>query len=345
LFKQEGSGILGAAWTPDGRDIVYALSDDGGFNHHLMRVRLDTPNRPERLAYTGERSIMPAIAAKGNRLAYTQDLSDVDIWQVQAGKPPRSFISSTRLENTPQYSPDGKHVAFASNRSGIMQIWVCDHDGSNLLQLTNFDRLSGTPRWSPDGHWIAFDRDLREGWRIFVMPAEGGPAHRLTSDEEHENTPSWSRDAKWIYYASNPTGRNEIWKVAAAGGKGTQVTRNGGFTAFESVDSKWLYYIKGDDSGLWALPVRGGTEKLLLESVIQRAFVVFEDGIYYVPKAGPEGSSSVNLYEFATGKVHEIARINLDVFEGMTVSPDRKTILFSALNRTGSNVMVAENFH
>jgi len=345
LFKQAGSGILGAAWTPDGRDIVYALSDDGGFNHHLMRVRLDTPNHPERLAYTGERSIFPAIAAGGNRLAYTLNLSDFDIWQVQPGKPPRSFISSTRLDASPQYSPNGKHVAFCSNRSGIMQIWVCDQDGSNLLQLTNFDRLSGTPRWSPDGRWIAFDRDLREGWRIFVMPSEGGPAHRLTSEEEHETTPSWSRDGKWIYYGSNRSGRSEIWKAPASGGKGRQVTHNGGFTAFESVNSKWLYYIKSDDSALWVLPVQGGAEKLLLPSVIERAFVVMEEGIYYVPKAGPDGFTVVNFYDLATGKTREIARVSLHVFEGMTVSPDRKSILLPVLSRTGSNVMVVENFH
>ena len=142
------------------------------------------------------------------------------------------------------------------------------------------------------------------------MPSEGGPAHRLTSEEEHENRPSWSRDGKWIYYGSNRSGRDEIWKAPASGGKGTQVTHNGGFTAFESVDSKWLYYIKSDDSGLWVLPVQGGVEKLLLTSVIERAFVVMEEGIYYVPKAGPDGFTVVNFYDLATGKTREIGRVS-----------------------------------
>jgi hypothetical protein len=106
-----------------------------------------------------------------------------------------------------------------------------------------------------------------------------------------------------------------------------------------------LYYVKSEDSGLWVIPVRGGAERMILESVIQRCFVVTEDGIYYIPKAGQEGVTSIDFHEFATGKKHKIAAIKHDVFEGMTVSPDRETILFSVVSRSGSNLMVVENFH
>jgi Tol biopolymer transport system component len=345
LLRQEGSSIYGSAWTPDGKDIVYALSSDGGFSPHLTRVHLSNITRPERLAYAGDRCSMPAIAPRGNRLAYTQDLTDVDIVQLQVGTLPRSFLSSTRFEITPQYSPDGKHVAFASNRSGVMQIWVSDQDGGNLMQLTASDRLSVTPLWSPDGRFIAFDRHLKEGWRIFVMPSEGGPVRRLTSDEEHENMPSWSRDGKWIYYSSNRTGRSEIWKARSGGGKGTQVTRGGGFTAFESMDGRLLFYVKSEDSGLWSIPVTGGPEKLLLASVIQRAFAVTADGIYYVPKPESEGLMLVNFHDFATGKERKMARVTQDIYGGLTVSPDGKNILVPVVSRSGSNLMVVENFH
>ena len=65
-------------------------------------------------------------------MVYVEDLGDIDIWQVQPGKAQSSFVSSTRTEDSPQYSPDGKRVAFSSDRSGSQQVWVCDGDGGSL---------------------------------------------------------------------------------------------------------------------------------------------------------------------------------------------------------------------
>jgi Tol biopolymer transport system component len=176
-----------------------------------------------------ENVFKPAIARSGNRLAYTQDFFDRDIWQVEPGKLPRSFVSSTRQEYNPQYSPDGKRVAFSSNRSGQMEIWVGDEAGGSLVQLTRFEEFSGSPQWSPDGQSIAFDRHMKTGWHIFVMASDGGQVRQLTSDDGDEVIPNWSRNGDSIYYASNRTGRYEIWRAPAKGGKGVQITRRGGW--------------------------------------------------------------------------------------------------------------------
>ncbi len=358
LLRQEGGDIAGATWTASGREVVYALSEYGG-RDHLVRVRAEAGSQPQWLAFAGERTSRPAIASRGNRLAYTQDLWDSHIWQVQPGKPPRSFISSTRMEYAPQYSPDGKHVAFSSDRSGLQQVWVCDGDGGNPVQLTHFHgETSGTPRWSPDGRWIAFDHHENQRWRIYVMAWDGGQVRRLAQDEgDAEVIPSWSGDGKWIYYASNRTGRFEIWRRAAQGGQGMQLTHNGGWAAFESHDGRLLYYTNSIHSagrqgenltttkigGLWVLPLGGGDEKQVLESVWYRAFVVMDDGIFYIPAPGAKGSS-VRFRSFATGEDKEISPIGQPTFQGLSVSPDRKTILFAAEVQTGSNIMVVDNF-
>jgi Tol biopolymer transport system component/DNA-binding winged helix-turn-helix (wHTH) protein len=359
LLRQESVDVAGATWTANGREVVYALSAGNRMNYHLMRVRAEAGSQPQPLAFTGERSSRPAIAPRGNRLAYTQDLWDSDIWQVQPGKRPRSFVSSTRMEYAPQYSPDGKHVAFSSDRSGLLQIWVCDGDGGNPAQLTRSDAgASGTPRWSPDGRWIAFDHHEKERWRIYVMASDGGQVRRLAKDEgDIEVIPSWSGDGKWIYYASNRTGRFEIWKRAAQGGQGMQLTHNGGWVAFESHDGRSLYYTNSNHNsgrqgeiftttktgGLWVLPLGGGEEKQVVESVWYRAFAVMDDGIYYIPAPAANGGS-VRFHSFATGEDKEVSSIGQPTFQGLSVSPDRKTILFSAEVQTGSNIMVADSF-
>ena len=345
LLRQESGDILGSAWTANGGEVVYALSQGAGPNYHLMRIRAEAGSQPVRLLNTGEQSLLPSIAAHGNRLVYVQRLADVDIWQVKAGTPPTRFVSSTRWESSPQYSPDGQRVAFSSDRSGLQQIWVCDRNGEDPVQLTHLEAgPSGTPRWSPDGHWIAFDHQEGDRWRIYVMASDGGQVHRLAQDAGDSIIPSWSSDGKWIYYSNNQTGRHELWKRAFQGGEGIQLTHNGGWVAFESRDGQSLYYEKETAPGLWVRPVGGGEEKRVLESVASRNFFVMDDGIYYIPYSIADGSTAVRFRSFV--KPHEdmeITRVK-DVWQGLTVSPDRKTILFSAFARVGTNVMVVDNF-
>ena len=178
------------------------------------------------------------------------------------------------------------------------------------------------------------------------MAADGSLRHRLTSeDDAAESIPSWSTDGQYIYYVCDRTGRGEIWKVSARGGKGIQVTHNGGWVALESRDGQPLYYVKSDSSALWALPIRGGEEKRVLESVYMRAFAVVEDGIYYIPKPRDRGHASIRFRRFVGNEDREIAAINQEPYLGMTVSPDRKSILITAWNSERSeNIMIVNNF-
>jgi dipeptidyl aminopeptidase/acylaminoacyl peptidase len=175
------------------------------------------------------------------------------------------------------------------------------------------------------------------------MAADGGQSRRLTQDEGDSVIPSWSGDGRWIYYSNNQGERYEIWKRASRGGQAIQVTRNGGWIAFESLDRESLYYEKYLSPGLWMLPLRGGEEKKVLESVVRRNFAVVDDGIYYMPDPAADGSTTVRFRSFRTAQDKEIARLR-DVYQGLAVSPDRKTILFAAYARSGTNVMVVDNF-
>src|SRR5262249_5167733 len=157
---------------------------------------------PEPLAVGGEGASTLAISRQGNRLAYSREIRDTDIWRVgisdskNTGSPTR-LISSTRPDYGPQYSPDGKRIAFTSGRSGNTEMWVCDDDGQNPVQLTSFAGPDlGSPRWSPDGRQIAFDSVAAGNRDIFVISAEGGKPRPFTEDASDEVRPSWSRDGR-----------------------------------------------------------------------------------------------------------------------------------------------------
>ena len=341
--------MTGIAWARDERSLVYTASVESESNPYLWRASISSSAKPERLELAGPQALYPAISRSANRLAFSRGVVDEDIWRFEAGAPPRSFISSTRDERGPQFSSDGRKIAFSSSRSGLMEIWICDQDGSNPVQLTDrLGRYQATPRWSPDDRWIAFSSLSENGKRsIYVVDAAGGQPRRVTSPDYDEHIPSWSRDGRWIYFASGRSGRSEIWRIPAAGGASTQITDNGAYVADESWDGKAIYYVKNVPYAaqpLYAKSLAGGAEWQVLDSVYARSFLAVEDGIYHIAGADDQGAYSLQFFDFATGKSRVLTRIDSSPSIGLTVSPDRKTILFSAYKPINSDLMLIENF-
>jgi Tol biopolymer transport system component len=340
-----------STWTPNGREIIFGSGVIGSVSS-LWKVPASGAREPERLPFSGGDLGSPAISRSGNRLAYQRWVWDTNIWRLplsgpgEAAAPPARFIASTRLDMAAQYSPDGKRIAFESQRSGVHSIWVSDADGSNAVELLpGVGAASGTARWSPDGQRIAFDFNIEGNVDIYVIRASGGKPIHLTTDKADDAAPTWSRDGNWVYFTSVRTGRYEVWKVSAGGGKAVQVTRNGGGSpALESPDGKFLYYVQGDYSGgLWKMPVGGGEESLVLPSVILRAFFLVNDGIYFIPELGADRKSSIQFLNIATGKVKTVAPISYPA-EGLSLSPDGRYLLFSQFDEAGSDLMLVENF-
>ena len=123
-----------------------------------------------------------------------------------------------------------------------------------------------------------------------------------------------------------------------------QVTRGGGSTSSESTDGKWLYFTRdeGAESSLWRMPVGGGPENLVLPHVHNFNFSVVDDGVYFV--ANTEPGFAIAFVAFNTGKVKVIAPIQAGYF-GMSVSPDRKWILYPQQTRPDeSQLFLAEGF-
>jgi DNA-binding winged helix-turn-helix (wHTH) protein len=204
----------------------------------------------------------------------------------------------------PQFSPDGKHIAFMSNRSGPWQIWVSNVDGSDPVQISTTDS-AGTPRWSPDGKHIAFDGPCGEGTCVFVASIDGSSQARQLDEGR---VPSFSRDGEWIYFASMRNENWQVWKIRTHGRDAVQVTRDGGFAALESADG-FLYYTKSDSwrPELYHMRVTGGEESPVSAKVgpsTWSSWTLTNKGILFSAEAN--GKAQLSLYETSTGQLHEL---------------------------------------
>ena len=163
----------------------------------------------------------------------------------------------------PAWSPDGRKIAFVSNRTNrnkhIKQIWVIDADGKNPIRLT--DGLGDSnPDWSPDGTKILYDAHLDPERHIgddgiTVMDADGNNKRLLTEKGAH---PSWSPDGKRIVYT-----HGQIYVMDADGGNRTQLTHDVGFKRMPSwsPDGRSIAYMANDR--IWMMDSDGGNQRQL----------------------------------------------------------------------------------
>jgi Tol biopolymer transport system component len=164
------------------------------------------PGNNGRIAFQGFRSLASINVGGGDR---------------------RPLISESAFFGAPAYSPDGKRIAFSSDRDGNFEIYVMPADGGQPTRLTNTAAEDDSPAWSPDGTHIVFesDRDLPGTTDIYVMGADGSSPVRLTATITEERDPSWSPNGSRIAFArAAPGGIFDVWTMGVDGGSQLQLT-------------------------------------------------------------------------------------------------------------------------
>jgi len=278
-------------------------------------------------------------------LAFAQLLLNVNVWKADVSPEkervsgPVALISSTYVDQTASFSPDGRRIAFVSYRSGAPELWVCDRDGSNLGRLTSFGgSYLDLPVWSPDGKQIAFGIKAEKASEIYVINAQGGKPRRLTAGGHG----CYSRDGKWLYFESRQADRFSVWKVLAEGGERTQVIGNDASVPKLSPDGRYIYYLKAEGS-LWRMPIDGGAEHEILPAVHYDDYAIVERGVYFIPEEAKR-DWSIDYLDLRTRKVTRLYRLPHLPQWGFDVSADGKELLYSQNDGLDADLLMVENF-
>ena len=262
--------------------------------------------------------------------------------------------SSAGLDLHPAFSPDGKALAFASDRSGSFEIYarsLAEPSGREVA-LTQDGQQNFQPSWSPDGSRIAFHSKGRGG--IWLVGTVGGRPVRLT---DFGSSPAWSPDGSKIAFQSAPlvdfaanafpaSAPSTVWVVAASGGEPRRVTLegqpagahgspswtpDGGRLVFGSFDRLM--------ASIWSVPASGGSPVLIVE----RQRYVYDpvcspqgDAIYYAALL-PSGSYGIWRVGFsaatggATAKPAALGSLGLGIGRHPTLARDGRRVAYSAL--------------
>lgn len=340
--------VLSVTWA-SGRSLVYAVG-----SHHtssrLWRVRLTADalsmaGDPEPLV-VGDQATGLDIAPSG-RLVYAAHFRDLGLWRLDlrqrdSGLSAGNLPDSTFDEFGPAYSPDGTKLMFVSTRSGTEELWIADADGGNVRQMTSLRWCVGQPRWSPDGTRVAFAVDHGGRPDLYVLDVRTGEVMRLTATPDLEYAPHWSRDGAWIYFGRGPTVLEvELHRMPSSGGPSTRVTDGSGVPSHDG-RSVFVYRQQpGAVPALWHVPLDGSPPRRLAERVAWGSIAAGRRFVYFV-SLDSSYKAAIEEVEIESGRHRRLATFDTWAAQGTALSPDERTLVVSAINAIGSNLMVVE---
>ena len=309
-----------AAPAPDAKPEKWDVNAPPGMTTHKVPIAVD------------EGSWMNVDVAPDGRTIAFDLLGDIYTMPIEGGTPTR-IAEGLAYEHQPRFSPDGKRIAFVSDRGGGDNIWLMSRDGSDKRQLSKEEfRLLNQPSWSPDGQFIVAKKHFTTGrslgtgevWMYHVSGGAGVPLVKRPNERHQKELgePTFAPDGTGVYYTRNVTpgpifeyaqdSNTDLFHIERYDLNDGEVTTvasgpGGAVRPSPSPDGKKLAYVRreGTQSKLYIKDLASGAEKKVYDALdqdVQETWAV--TGVYPNMSWTPD---SKNVVFWAGGKLRRVA--------------------------------------
>ena len=302
------ANIRSPIWARDSQTLLFISNQSGPADLWQARIGEDgePSGSPERIT-SGQEVLHASLSSAGDRLVVAKGRWVANIWRVPLGlNRPATWKDAEQVTHDQAFiefvdiSPDGRTLAFSSDRAGNQDLWTLDLQSGTVARLTAHEAPEWAPRWSNDGRQIAFYASRTGDREIYVMPARGGDVRQLTSRPGLDATPDWSADGKWIAYRSERGSNSDIWTVSVDSGEQRAIAPHPEpeYAPTFSPDGAWLAFGSHRDgrARLWRLRFPDGSPEPLTDgSSYGLRWSRFDGRIYYKGSVvGPRDIMSID---------------------------------------------------
>jgi dipeptidyl aminopeptidase/acylaminoacyl peptidase len=245
-------------WSPDGKRIafisareekpqLFLISPTGGEAEKLTDSKTGVQSfqwSPDgsRIAFVAQQEMTPEEEKKekdkDDPQVIDKNFKFARIWVINVQtKKAAELIKSDFVANDPQWSPDGRSIAYTTiptpkaDDGSLSDIWVVDVESGKSRKLVDNEGPDNSPRWSPDGRSIAYlTRDTKLGVigqsRLNIISSEGGTPRAVASSFDYQPGPvKWSQDGRTIYFNAPVRTTTQLFMVPASGGEAKQISK------------------------------------------------------------------------------------------------------------------------
>jgi len=377
--------ILG--WTPDGKHLLFASDRTGTVDAMVLAVDQGKPVGQPELVKSNIGPIVPMGFTQNGSFFYGQwpqadniYVTELDVEKGSILTPPEIIIERFEGKNyMPDYSSDGRYLAYVSNRGIITQgsagsvLCIRDMESGNERIITPHDTMPYKvyfPQWSPNDRTIALSCFNRHGYAgIYYVDIQTGKFTPLMADEANRSDdmncyhPYWSQDGKSVYYTqisrNNPTSRIIVHNIATGEQRvifeySSDKFIDRVFTTCISPDGKWLAAInRGKNRVLRIIPTEGGESQDLFSFTHPGGFpnsvIWSKDGKYIIfgSREPNEEEAIWNLMRIsASGGNPMKIDLNIKGIYNLSLHPDGRHLTFSSAGYSfpKNHIWVMENF-